>query len=113
MTDQSVYVGIDVPKHRLNLAVHAADADWSTTNDGGGNGRSGAGAGPGGLVHGGTQRHPTQSGDQGILHTALRGGESEEGGGGGVHAQAPHDPQRDPPRSYTPWNHPTDPAATP
>jgi transposase len=33
MTQQSVFVGIDVSKRQLDLAVHAADTVWSTTND--------------------------------------------------------------------------------
>ena len=36
MTEESVFVGIDVAKRRLDLAVHAADTPWSTTNDGAG-----------------------------------------------------------------------------
>ena len=34
MPEESVFVGIDVSKRRLDLAVHAADTHWSTTNDG-------------------------------------------------------------------------------
>ena len=36
MTEEAVFVGIDVAKARLDLAVHAADTDWSATNDGAG-----------------------------------------------------------------------------
>ena len=36
MTEESVFVGIDVAKARLDLAVHAAGTDWSATNDGAG-----------------------------------------------------------------------------
>ena len=55
--------------------------------------RQQAAPGPGRAVHGDADRHALQSGRANVLPTALRGGQSEAGGPGGLHAEAADDPE--------------------
>jgi transposase IS116/IS110/IS902 family protein len=53
-----------------------------------------------GAVHGHAGRHPTQPRDSRVLSTPPHSRQAEEGGPHGLHAQAPHDSERDAPRQY-------------
>src|SRR5829696_5239911 len=59
------------------------------------------GRGPSGAIHGRSGRRAPQPGSEGILRASFGGRQTEEGGIGGLHAQAALDPQRYPQTPYS------------